>query len=230
MNFDFLSSWSVGMVKACMRSAFEKSKDAHIQIIRKPEMRVIVLKAFKKNSFQLVGLATSVVLSSVKPSESTTTVGHMFDHKGKNYYGIVRGSVSWPRSEALRSDCNAKETEPFLVGYWAVRSTSHHDEVNMVKDAREIRYKIGDSKPGCVLVPTMTNCKDLEAGDELCILKQEKPKPKQTMKPTRATQGTKKGAATASTAEATASTAREASVAGAEGPSKRRRVSRKADP
>ena len=91
MNFDFLSSWSVGMVKACMRSAFEKSKDAHIQIIRKPEMRVIVLKAFKKNSFQLVGLATSVVLSSMKPSESTTTVGHMFDHKGKNYYGIVMG-------------------------------------------------------------------------------------------------------------------------------------------
>ena len=107
----------------------------------------------------------------------------------------------------------------------------------MVKDAREIRYKIGDSKPGCVLVPTMANCKDLEAGDELCILKQEKPKPKQTMKPTRATQGTKKGEATASTAEATASTAeatastaREASVAGAEGRPKRRRVSRKADP
>ena len=109
MNFDFLSSWSVGMVKACMRSAFEKSKDAHIQIIRKPEVRVRVLKAFKKNSFQLVGLATSVVLSSVKPSESTT-VGHLFDHKGKSYYGIVRGSVSFPRNEALPSDCNAKET------------------------------------------------------------------------------------------------------------------------
>ena len=38
-----------------------------------------------------MGLATSVVLSSMKPSESTTTVGHMFDHKGKNYYGIVMG-------------------------------------------------------------------------------------------------------------------------------------------
>ena len=48
MNFDFLSSWATGMVKACMRSAFEKSKDAHIQIIRKPELRVRVLKAFKK--------------------------------------------------------------------------------------------------------------------------------------------------------------------------------------
>ena len=147
----------------------------------------------------------------MKPSESTTTVGHMFDHKGKNYYGIVRGSVSCPRSEALRSDCNAKETEPFLVGYWAVRSTSHHDEVNMVKDAREIRYKIGDSKPGCVMVPTMTNCKDLEAGDELCILKQEKPKPKHLMKTTRATLGTK--------GEAAASTACEATAAGADGAS-----------
>ena len=55
MNFDFLSSWSVGMVKACMRSAFEKSKDAHIQIIRKPEMRVIVLKAFKKKQLPACG-------------------------------------------------------------------------------------------------------------------------------------------------------------------------------
>jgi len=225
MNFDFLSSWSVGMVKACMRSAFEKSKDAHIQIIRKPEMRVIVLKAFKKNSFQLVGLATSVVLSSVKPSESTTTVGHMFDHKGKSYYGIVRGSVSFPRSEALRSDCNAKESEPFLAGYWAVRSTSHHDEVNMVKDATETRYKIGDSKPGCVMVPIMTNCKDLKEGDELCIWKQEKPKPTHFMKPTRA-----KGEAAASTARAAASTAREATAASAEGPAKRRRVRGKAEP
>ena len=81
MNFDWLSGCAVGMVKACMRSAFAKSKDAHIQIIRKPEVRVRVLKAFKKNSFQLVGLATSVVLSSVKPSESTTTVGNLFDHK-----------------------------------------------------------------------------------------------------------------------------------------------------
>ena len=53
MNFDFLSSWSVGMVKACMRSAFEKSKDAHIQIIRKPELRVNVLKAFKKTASSL---------------------------------------------------------------------------------------------------------------------------------------------------------------------------------
>ena len=48
MNFDWLSGCAVGMVKACMRSAFAKSKDAHIQIIRKPELRVIVLKAFKK--------------------------------------------------------------------------------------------------------------------------------------------------------------------------------------
>ena len=53
MNFDFLSSWSVGMVKACMRSAFEKSKDAHIQIIRKPEVRVILLKAFKTTASSL---------------------------------------------------------------------------------------------------------------------------------------------------------------------------------
>jgi hypothetical protein len=60
--------------------------------------------------------------------------------------------------------------EPFLVGYWAVRSTYASADVNAEQIYKDIQVKVGVLST-TVRVPVITNTKPLAIGDEVIVLK-----------------------------------------------------------
>ena len=70
----------------------------------------------------------------------------------------------------VRTGCAHKGVEPFLVGYWAVRSTYASAYVNAEQVHKDIQVKVGLFST-TVRVPVITNTKPLAIGDEVIVLK-----------------------------------------------------------
>ena len=170
MDLDVLVDAWRGTLKMSLLSAFKSSHDEHITITRAPLQGVHVNKAFKVHGLQLAALTGNVAVTCDRPSHaSSIPIGTVFSKDGVDYIGYLKPMLKFP-PKVVRAGCAQKGVEPYLVGYWAVRSSYASADVNAEQVHKDIQVKVGVLST-TVRVPVITNTKPLAIGDEVIVLK-----------------------------------------------------------
>ena len=119
---------------------------------------------------QLAALIGDVAVICDRPSHaSSIPIGTVFSKDGVDYIGYLRPMLKLT-SKISRTGRAQKGVEPYLVGYWAVRSSYALANVNAEQVHKDTQVKVGVLST-TVRVPVITNTKPLAIGDEVIVLK-----------------------------------------------------------
>lgn len=171
VNNDLLTDIWKGCVKAALTEAFKKSSENKVVVYKQPSTKVVALKAFKPGALQLVGLTNNITVSATgKTASGTLCLGEAFVHSVHGQTKVyARPHLQFPATSTATGFAR-NVVEPFIVAYWACQETFDSARANCEATLPTVSKKIGGVSHE-ICIPTLTNTKPLQEGDEIFVLK-----------------------------------------------------------
>ena len=169
--FDLVADAHRGVVKQAMRVAYAKSS-TDVDVVRKPDVKVLAGKDFKMDELVLVALSPSVsMVTEVAKSDANVVIKNVLQSAGKDYHAVIKPFQQVRQPHAARPGAPAKDLQPVIVPFWSVRPSLSPAEANTARTSMTIKVRIGQESMD-VEIPTMTNTKPLKIGDEIVVFKE----------------------------------------------------------
>ena len=166
-----------GHIKAMLIEAYKKSSEPNIIVHSKPSLKVEAGRSFKEGALTLVGLTNNISITN--KSSHDMVLAECFEHPS---HGTMRACANrhlqFPIKVAATGFARP-HTDPFIVAYWACQETLDTSKANCQASLVLSSLKIGSSSYKA-FIPTITNTKALQSGDEIIVLKAsiaEEPQP-----------------------------------------------------
>lgn len=171
LHNDLLADVWKGHIKSTLAEAFKKSSEANVTVYKEPALKVVAGKAFKQGALSLVGLTNNITIASgAKISTGVLCLGECFEHSSNGTMkAYARPHLQFPSTSSATGFAR-NVVEPFIVAYWACPDTFDQSRANCQQIMQEASVKIG-TVTHKIKIPTITNTKPLQTGDEIVVLK-----------------------------------------------------------
>lgn len=159
-----------GHIKSALIAAFQKSSESKVIVHKEPSVKVVAAKSFKEGALHIVGLSNNITISS-KSNTGLLCLGGCFEHPTQGVMkAFVRSHLQFPVTMTTTGFARTA-VEPFIVAYWACQESQDTSKANCKVTMVESLVKIGATTHK-IGIPTITNSKPLDEGDEIVVLKQ----------------------------------------------------------